>query len=114
LRSIQITDASGSFNNNEFVGGFTSLANAYIVSSNVVSGNGYIKYIQTNDLTSNFRSFSINETVIGSTSGSTGRVTSITSPEVQQDSGDIIYIENRTPIRRLIDQAENLHLVLEF
>jgi len=114
LRSIQITDASGSFNNNEFVGGFTSLANAYIVSSNVVSGNGYIKYIQTNDLTSNFRSFSINETVIGSTSGSTGRVTSITFPEVQQDSGDIIYIENRTPIRRLIDQAENLHLVLEF
>jgi hypothetical protein len=114
LRSIQITDASGSFNNNEFVGGFTSLANAYIVSSNVVSGNGYIKYIQTNDLTSNFRSFSINETVIGSTSGSTGRVTSITPPEVQQDSGDIIYIENRTPIRRLIDQAENLHLVLEF
>jgi hypothetical protein len=114
LRSIQITDASGSFNNNEFVGGFTSLANAYIVSSNVVSGNGYIKYIQTNDLTSNFRSFSINETVIGSTSGSTGRITSITSPEVQQDSGDIIYIENRTPIRRLIDQAENLHLVLEF
>lgn len=114
LRSIQLSNISGTFNNNEFVLGTTSQANAYIVSSNVVSGNGYIKYIQTNELTSNFRPFSINEVVIGSSSGSTARVVSITNPEVLQDSGDIIYVENRTPIRRLADQAENLHLVLEF
>lgn len=114
LRSIQLSNISGTFNNNEFVQGTTSLANAYIVSSNVISGNGYIKYIQTNELTSNFRNFSINEVVIGVSTGSTARIVSITNSEVLQDSGDIIYVENRTPIRRLADQTENLHLVLEF
>lgn len=114
LYSIQLDNASGTFNNNEFILGTSSQANAYVVSSNVVSGNGYIKYIQTNELTSNFRPFSVNEVVIGSSTGSTARIVSITIPEVDQDSGDIIYVENRTPIRRLVDQAENLHLVLEF
>lgn len=114
LYSVRITEASGNFSINEFVRGFASQANVYVVSSNVVSGNGYIKYIQTNELTSNFRSFTINESIVGVSSGSTAKILSIENPEIQQDSGDIIYIEHRTPIRRLIDQAENLHLVLEF
>ena len=35
-------------------------------------------------------------------------------PEIDHDSGDVLYIENRTPIQRAPDQTENIKLVIEF
>jgi len=35
-------------------------------------------------------------------------------PEIDHDSGDVLYIENRTPIQRASDQTENIKLVIEF
>ena len=35
-------------------------------------------------------------------------------PEIDHDSGDVLYIENRTPIQRATDQTENIKLVIEF
>ena len=34
--------------------------------------------------------------------------------EIDHDSGDILYIENRAPITRAADQTENIKLVIEF
>ena len=34
--------------------------------------------------------------------------------EIDADSGDILYIENRAPITRAADQTENIKLVIEF
>ena len=36
------------------------------------------------------------------------------NPELQPDSGDVIYIENRKPISRASDQTEDVKLVVEF
>ena len=36
------------------------------------------------------------------------------NPELQPDSGDIIYIENRKPISRSSDQTEDIKLIVEF
>ena|SRR6056300_1782090 len=36
------------------------------------------------------------------------------TPELDHDSGDIMYIENRAPIARASDQTENVKLVIEF
>ena len=36
------------------------------------------------------------------------------NPEVQPDSGDIIYIENRRPISRASDQTEDIKIIVEF
>ena len=36
------------------------------------------------------------------------------SPEIDHDSGDLLYVENRTPIQRATDQTENIKLVIEF
>ena len=36
------------------------------------------------------------------------------SPEIDHDSGDVLYVENRTPIQRATDQTENIKLVIEF
>ena len=34
--------------------------------------------------------------------------------EIDHDTGDVLYIENRTPIQRATDQTENIKLVIEF
>ena len=36
------------------------------------------------------------------------------SSEIDHDTGDVLYIENRTPIQRAPDQTENIKLVIEF
>jgi len=36
------------------------------------------------------------------------------NPEMQPDSGDIIYVENRRPISRASDQTEDIKIVVEF
>ena len=36
------------------------------------------------------------------------------NPEIQPDSGDIIYVEHRSPISRASDQTENIKLIIEF
>ena len=36
------------------------------------------------------------------------------NPELQPDSGDIIYNENRSPISRATDQTEDIKIVVEF
>ena len=36
------------------------------------------------------------------------------NPELDPDSGDIVYIENRKPIQRASDQTEDIKLIIEF
>tara|TARA_B100000424_G_scaffold67817_1_gene50265 strand:+ start:2731 stop:4245 length:1515 start_codon:yes stop_codon:yes gene_type:complete len=36
------------------------------------------------------------------------------NPELQPDSGDVIYIENRKPITRVNDQTEDIKIIVEF
>ena len=36
------------------------------------------------------------------------------APELQHDSGEILYVENRTKITRATDQTENIKLIIEF
>jgi hypothetical protein len=114
LEGLTLASVNGSFSNNEFIEGQSSSANAYAVTSNVVSGNGYLRYIQSFDLTKNYKDFAIGETIIGKTSGATAVVANTFISEVSKYSGDVIYVENKSPLTRLIDQTDNLHLVLEF
>ena len=114
LSGIYLSNVNGTFLQNEFIEGSTSLANAYIVTSNIASGNGYIKFIRSFDLTENYTKFNLNEFVVGKKSGATGQVLSPLQSEVIVGQGDIYYIENRTPVVRSTNQTDNLHLVIEF
>ena len=72
--------------------------------------------------------FSGNSTITGATSSATGVpdtsnsstynntvfVSGYSNPEMQPDSGDVIYIDNRKPISRASDQTEDVNLVVEF
>ena len=86
----------------------------------------------TNSTTGGYVAFSGLNTITGRTSGATGTTSGSTetitlennntvtmtsgyaNPELDPDSGDVIYIENRKPISRSSDQTEDIKLIVEF
>lgn len=72
-----------------------------------------LRVIRGNDV-SNYIDFSVGETVRGLSSGASGTIASITNPEVEPYSGDILFINNREAITRRNDQIETITLVLEY
>jgi len=98
------------------------------------STNRILYYIQTRfndegaDSNGNLTAFSTAAVVTGQTSSATGTpdtgftdtvngssfTTGYSASELDADTGDIMYIENRAPITRATDQTENVKLVIEF
>lgn len=86
----------------------------------------------TNNTTGGYVAFSGTNTVTGASSGATGTPSSTTesvtlangtalsltsgyaNPELEPDSGLILYLENRKPIQRDTDQTEDIKLIIEF
>ena len=80
----------------------------------------------------NYVAFSGANLITGGTSGATGTpstdtesvtlansttlslTTGYANPELEPDSGDIIYLENRKPIQRASDQTEDIKVIIEF
>ena len=95
----------GSFVKDSEITGGTSGAKGYIVSVD----SGLVKIYQ-NDNTG-YKSFTAGETI---TSGAvSASLTSIVDPEIQRFSGDVVYIENRSPVNRASNQTEDVRLVIE-
>ena len=98
------------------------------------STNRILYYIQTRfndeglDSNGNLTAFSGTNVVTGQTSSATGTpdadsdsavnnvsfTDGYSASELDADSGDVIYLENRTPITRASDQTENVKLIVEF
>ena len=87
----------------------------------------------TASTTQSFTAFSGTNTITGQTSNAVGTPSSTGSdtvtlangntvtltsgyanPELQPDSGNIVYIENRKPIQRVSDQTEDVKIIIEF
>lgn len=63
---------------------------------------------------SNVQGIPTTELLIGETSGANRFVDSVTNPGLQPRSGQLIYIDNVTPIQRDADQIEDFKIVLKF
>lgn len=50
----------------------------------------------------------------GNTSTVTRTVVNVVAPELESGSGRMVYVENRAPVSRAIDQAENIKFVVSF
>ena len=129
-KAINLTGVSGSYVVDEKITQATTGAIGKVVEWD--STNNILYYIQTRhtnegiDSNGNQTAFSGTNAVSGaggatgtpSTSTSTIDQVSFTSgysaSEIDADSGDILYIENRAPITRAADQTENIKLVIEF
>ena len=86
----------------------------------------------TNATSGNYVAFSGANLITGGTSGATGTpstdtesvtlansttlslTTGYANPELEPDSGNIIYLENRKPIQRASDQTEDIKVIIEF
>ena len=97
------------------------------------STNKILYYVQTRhndagaDSNGNVTAFSGANVITGQASSATGTPDASTqtvnnvsftsgysAPEIQHDSGEILYVENRTKITRATDQTENIKLIIEF
>ena len=129
-KAINLTGVSGTFTIDEEINQATTGAVGKVVEWD--SSNNILYYIQTRhadegiDSNGNQTAFSGTNAVTGAGGGS-GTPTTSTSTinnvsftsgysasEIDADSGDILYIENRAPITRAADQTENIKLVIEF
>ena len=129
-RAINITGVSGAYVTDEKITQTTTGAIGKVVEWD--STNSILYYIQTRhtnegiDSNGNQTAFSGTNVVTGA-GGATGTPTTSSSTinnvvfvsgysvsEIDHDSGDILYIENRAPITRAADQTENIKLVIEF
>ena len=129
-RAINITGVTGSYVVDEKITQTTTGAIGKVVEWD--STNSILYYIQTRhtnegiDSNGNQTAFSGTPVITGA-GGATGTPTTSTSTinnvvfvsgysvsEIDHDSGDILYIENRAPITRAADQTENIKLVIEF
>ena len=102
-----------------------TIANASSITSGTATGkvvsvdstNRYVYYLPSVDSVGNFNSFAnSNGVFVGSTQKGTilasGGVSSA-YPEIQRNSGDIVYLENRGAVARAADQIEDIKLIIE-
>ena len=129
---IAASPTPGTFTVDEEINQSTTGAVGKVVEWDSV--NGILYYIQTRhndagiDSNGNLTDFSGANVITGQSSSATGTPdTSVSStvnnvifasgysvPEIDHDTGDVLYVENRTPITRAVDQTENIKLIIEF
>tara|TARA_B100000900_G_scaffold282823_1_gene242159 strand:+ start:8479 stop:10305 length:1827 start_codon:yes stop_codon:yes gene_type:complete len=138
LKSLKITGATADFSVDEKITQSVTGGTAYgtVVSWTLDSGSttaGVLKYIQTTDAHTDsgiVRAFESNgsNAVTGETSTASGNVdtsyssalygvtfsSGLADAEIENNSGDVIYVENRRLITRAPDQIEDIKLVIEF
>ena len=129
-KAILVTSPSGNFTVDEEINQATTGAVGKVVEWDTI--NSILYYVQTKyndegvDANGNQTAFS-GVNVITATSGATGTPVSTSGtvnnvviaggysvPEIDHDSGDVLYVENRAPITRAADQTENIKLIIEF
>lgn len=113
MRILTITGGSGNFQTDEIITGATSGAAARIVRNWTENGVSRISYVQTRVENPQGVLFTNGEGIVGGTSTATASISSILNPEVQADSGDVLYVENRRPINRALDQIEDIKIIVE-
>jgi hypothetical protein len=99
------TPSGGSFNRDAEVVGGTTGAKGYVVST----ATGVVKIYQ-NDVTG-YVPFQNGEVI--SQGAVSATISGITNPEIEKYSGDVVYIENRSPVNRASNQTEDVRLVIE-
>ena len=73
-------------------------------------------YYHQNEKTG-YVSFTNGEEVVGTLSSTNGTLESsnaVKAAELDRESGDILFLENRLPINRTASQIEDIKIILEF
>ena len=85
----------------------------------VSATNRHVFFLPEVDSVGNYNAFTSSHTLhsnsTGSSMASKGGVDSVSTayPEIQRNSGDILYLENRGAVARAADQIEDIKLIIE-
>lgn len=110
-KQLILTGVSSDFTPDENISTLTS--SAFLVESEDLGGGNFrLTYIQNES--TGFDTFTVGDTLTGDTSGSTGIISSLINPEVEHNSGDILYMQNQRPISRQELQLEDIKLTIAF
>jgi hypothetical protein len=110
LRTLTLSTHTG-FAIGDYITGGTSQAKAFVDSYDAATG--IIQYHQ-NDKTG-YAAFQALENVTGNTGGSGQIATSgLGDPEVERFTGEVVFVENRSPINRSASQIEDVKIIIEF
>tara|TARA_S200000501_G_C20836268_1_gene749500 strand:+ start:133 stop:1629 length:1497 start_codon:yes stop_codon:yes gene_type:complete len=128
---INTSPTPGTFTPDEEINQATTGAVGKVVEWDAT--NKILYYVQTRhndagaDSNGNVTAFSGANVITGQSSSATGTPHASTqtvnnvsftsgyaAPEVKHDTGDVIYVDNRTKITRAVDQTENIKLIIEF
>ena len=122
LKALDKLDFSSTFSSGSGVGDFvvdevitgqTSGAVAFVTE--IDSSNGFVFFHQNQK--TGFVSFANGEQVLGGTSATNGTLESsnaVILSELDRESGEILFLENRLPINRTASQIEDIKIILEF
>ena len=94
------TERFGNYGTNSSNGGYVAFSGA-----NVITGSTSEATLTPSTTT---------ETVTLANANTLTLTTGYQNPELQPDSGNIIYLENRKPIQRASDQTEDIKIIIEF
>jgi hypothetical protein len=135
--ATQLTSVSGTFTADEKITQATTLAVGKVVEWDSTNSILYYQQERFSDYGTTsvgaYIAFSGANVITGADSGATGTPDATSdsavtlandftitftdgyvTPELEPDSGNIIYIENRSPISRATDQTEDIKIVVEF
>jgi hypothetical protein len=138
IRAVKITGATADYQSDETISqtNGTDIAYGTVISWTLDAGSttdGVLKYFQSpeyhthNGVVKEFDNGSGNP-IVGAVSSTSATIdaadnstvlgvtftSGVATPELQPNSGDIIYMENRRLITRAADQIEDIKLVIEF
>ena len=131
-KAVVLTSVSGTFTADEEINQATTGAVGKVVEWDAT--NSILYYVQTRfndhgvDSNGDATAFSGANVITGQSSSATGTpdttqtgtvnqqsfTSGYSASELDADSGDVIYVENRAPITRATDQTENVKLIIEF
>lgn len=113
---LTVEALDGDLTADERLSGGTSLATGkflYFANTNTARTKGIVRVVRV--VTGGTgKQFAVGELITGATSGKTATITAVDRPAIRENTGDVIYIENREPISRSSSQTEDFKLVVKF
>jgi hypothetical protein len=102
---------SGTFLENEHVYQVPNVTTAALFT--VIDNGGNLKLYVSN-VVGEFVLTTIVNNMTGNTSGAEAYLSDVHCPELVFGSGDILFVENVSPVERMNTQSETFKLILEF
>jgi hypothetical protein len=115
------TSALGSVYRQTYRYTLTGTTGTFSIDETVTSGSNTATVVEY-DSSNNYiyttvplpQAFANTAAISGNSSGAAATINGISTPGIQPYSGEILYVENRSPIQRASDQIEDVKLIVEF